>query len=85
MPAFYVVTTFYDLQAHVTAKSSPHPCILLFHLIPSTHLRLGLPNFHFPSGLPTKTVYALFISPTRSTYLTHLSNQPLSGRPNAIL
>jgi hypothetical protein len=39
----------------------PHPTSWRSILILSTHLRLGLPNGLFPSGLPTKTLY---------TYLT---------------
>jgi hypothetical protein len=32
------------------------------HFILSTHLRLGLPSGHFPSGSPTKILYAFLFS-----------------------
>jgi hypothetical protein len=41
-----------------------------FNLIP--HLRLGLPTGLFSSGVPTKTLYAPLLSPTRVTCLAHL-------------
>jgi len=34
-----------------------HPTSWRSVLILSTHLRLGLPSGHFPSGFPTKTLY----------------------------
>ena len=50
----------------------PHPtswrCILLL----SSHIHLGLPSGLFPSGFPTKTLYALLLSPTRGTCPAYL-------------
>jgi hypothetical protein len=48
---------------HTSNQSPPR-----YLLIPSSHLRLGLPSGLFPSGFPTKTLP----SPTRATWPTHL-------------
>jgi hypothetical protein len=46
---------------------SPRSIIILF-----SYLRLGLPSGLFPSGFPTKILYALLISPLPVTWLTYL-------------
>ena len=45
----------------------PHPTSWRSILILSTYLRLGLPSSLFPSGFPTKTLYAPLSSPIRAT------------------
>ena len=45
----------------------PHPTFWRSVLILSTHLRLGLPSGLFPSGFPTKTLYA----PSPHPYAPH--------------
>jgi hypothetical protein len=35
------------------------------------HLRLGLTNGFFPSGFPTKILYAFLISPMRAKFHAH--------------
>ena len=46
----------------------PHPTSWRSILILSTHLRLGLPRYLFPSSFPTKTLYTPLSSPIRNTY-----------------
>jgi hypothetical protein len=53
-------------------STSPYPTSPRSILILSTHLRLGLPSGHFPSGFPTSNLYAFLFSHIRATLLTHL-------------
>jgi hypothetical protein len=55
--------------------SNPHPpkpISLRSILIPSSHLRIGLPSGLFPPGFPTKTLYTFHSSPMRATCPAHL-------------
>jgi hypothetical protein len=53
--------------ANPIQSTNPHPTSRKSILILSTHLRLGLPSGLFPSGFPTKTLYA----PSPPPYTPH--------------
>ena len=49
-----------------------HPVSLRYILILSSHLCLDFPHCLSPSGFPTKTLYALLLSPIYATSPSHL-------------
>ena len=81
-PAFYGTRRFITALTSVRHLSLswaspiqstyPHPTSWRSILILSTYLRLGLPSGLFPSGFPTKTLYAPLSSPIRATCPAHL-------------
>ena len=76
-PAFYGTRRFITAltsvrhlslsRASPIQSTYPHPTSWRSILILSTHLRLGLPSGLFPSGFPTKNLYAPLSSPIRAT------------------
>ena len=80
-PAFYGTRRFITALTSVRHLSlswaSPiqskytHPTSWRSILLLSTHLRLGLPSGIFPSGFPTKILYAPLSSPIRATCPAH--------------
>jgi hypothetical protein len=60
------------LEPGESTRRPPKPISLRSILIPSSHLRLGLPSGLFPSGFPAKTLYTFLPSPMRATCPIHL-------------
>jgi len=58
--------------ARCIQSTTSHPLSLRFILLLFSHLRLGFPSGHFPSGFPTKMLYAFIVSPVRATYPVHV-------------
>jgi hypothetical protein len=54
-------------QPHASSPQLPN-LFPKIHYNTFLHLRLGIPNGLLPSGFPTKTPYALLVSPMRTTY-----------------
>jgi len=58
-------------MSQINPVHAPHLTSTRSIIILSSHLRLGLPSGLFPSRLPTKTLYARFLSPIRTTCPVH--------------
>ena len=55
-------------ESYESSPCLPIPLLEDTFLILFSHVLLGLPSSLFPSGLPTKTIHELFLSPIRVTY-----------------
>jgi len=59
----------------------PHPTSWRSTFILSSHLRLGLPSGHFPSGFPTKNLYTIL---THTRYMPRQSHSTRFDHPKNI-
>jgi hypothetical protein len=65
-------SSWYPILSQLDPLYTLQPISLKSILIPSSHLRLGLPNSLFPSGFPTRTLYTFLSPPMRATCPVHL-------------
>jgi hypothetical protein len=69
----YNIPSLVPTLSHVNPLRRTDPISLRSILILSSHVRLGVPSGLFPSGFPTKILYAFRFSPIRATCPTDLT------------
>jgi hypothetical protein len=76
-----LLSILWNPEVHYCVHKSPPLVPILSQIIQSvssypisqrSHLRLGLPNGHFPSGFPTNILYSFLLSSIHSTCPDHL-------------
>jgi hypothetical protein len=66
-PIIHVCICPYSESDESSLRLPTLPTVILF-----SHLRLGLPSDHIPSGFPNKILYTFLISPIRAVCTAHL-------------
>ena len=75
----YISSSLVPTSTRSIQSPRSQPTSVKFILILSSHLRLGLPRGLFPSGYPTKTLYACLDNSMHATSPAYLSSLIMLG------